>query len=59
MRWIGRLLREDEAATAVEYAVILALILMSVVGAIGVVGNQAGGMWSNNVDEMRNVGFVP
>ena len=40
-------IREDEAATAVEYAVLLALILMSVIGAIGTVGAQSGGMWGN------------
>lgn len=45
MRCLLNFLREDEAATAVEYAVMLALILMSVIGAIGSVGAQSGGMW--------------
>jgi Flp pilus assembly pilin Flp len=45
MKQLWRLFREDEAATAVEYAVLLALILMAVIGAIGAVGGQAGGMW--------------
>ncbi len=40
-------LRDDEAATAVEYAVMLALILLSVIGAIGTVGANSGGMWGN------------
>jgi pilus assembly protein Flp/PilA len=47
MRCLLRFLRDEEAATAVEYAVLLALILMSVIGAIGTVGAQSGGMWGN------------
>ena len=47
MRRLLHFLREDEAATAVEYAVMLALILISVIGAIGTVGAQSGGMWGN------------
>lgn len=35
----------EDGATAVEYAVMLALILMAVIGAIGAVGAQNGGMW--------------
>lgn len=59
MRHIYQLLRGEEAATAVEYAVILALILISVIGAIGAVGAQTGGMWSNNQGQLKSVGFVP
>ncbi|MCC6125489.1 MAG: Flp family type IVb pilin [Pirellulales bacterium] len=50
-------LREDEAATAVEYAVLLALILMSVIGAIGTVGAQSGGMWGNIEGRLNGAGF--
>ncbi len=39
------LCRDDDAATTVEYAVLLALILMGVISAIGVVGSQTGGLW--------------
>ncbi len=38
-------LRDEEAATAVEYAVMLALILLSTIGMIGVLGAQSGGLW--------------
>lgn len=58
MRRIYQLLRGEEAATAVEYAVLLALILISVIGAIGAVGTQTGGMWSNNQAQLKSVGFV-
>jgi pilus assembly protein Flp/PilA len=50
-------LREDEAATAVEYAVMLALILMTVIGAIGTVGAQSGGMWGNIRCRLNEAGF--
>ena len=42
---LWRLIRDEEAATAVEYAVLLALILMGVIGAIGSFGSEAGGLW--------------
>ena len=44
-KWLSRLYRDDEAATAVEYAVLLALILMAVIGAVGSFGSEAGGLW--------------
>ncbi|MBN2578148.1 MAG: Flp family type IVb pilin [Pirellulales bacterium] len=53
-----RLLRNEEAATAVEYAVMLALILLSVIAAISSVGLENGGMWSRNVDELKSVQFI-
>ncbi len=56
---IHRILRDEEAATAVEYAVLLALILMAVMSSIGTVGSTSGGMWSNNVSQLRGAGFMP
>jgi Flp pilus assembly pilin Flp len=58
MRQFRKILWDEEAATAVEYAVLLAMILLSVIGAIGLVGNQAGGMWGNIQGDLRNVGFM-
>jgi pilus assembly protein Flp/PilA len=57
MRLITRLLYEDEAATAVEYAVMLAMILLVVLGAIGAVGAQSGGMWNGIEGNLRAAGF--
>ena len=57
MRFLVKLFRDDEAATAVEYSVMLGLILMSVIGAIGMVGNQSGGMWSNIIAKFTQAGF--
>jgi len=58
MRLITRLLYEDEAATAVEYAVMLAMILLVLLGAIGAVGAQSGGMWSGIEGDLRSAGFA-
>ncbi len=57
MHRIARFLRNDQAATAVEYAVVLALILLAIVGVIGVVGAESGGLWSSNVEQLEAVGF--
>jgi pilus assembly protein Flp/PilA len=57
MKRVLNFLRNDEAATAVEYAVLLALILMSVIGAIGTVGAQSGGMWGNIRGKLVDAGF--
>jgi pilus assembly protein Flp/PilA len=49
--------RQEDAATAVEYAVLLALIIIAVIGAIGTVGGQTGGMWGNIDSELISAGF--
>jgi pilus assembly protein Flp/PilA len=48
---------QDEAATAVEYAVLLALILVLVISAVKSFGSANGGLWSNNVTQMQNAGI--
>jgi len=57
MRYLLKLLREQEAATSVEYAVMLGLILAVVLVAIEALGSQSGGMWGNIEGDLRNVGF--
>ncbi len=47
-----RLDRDDQAATAVEYAVLLALILMAVISAISAVGNSTHGIWANDANQI-------
>ena len=51
------LLTDDEGATAVEYAVLLALILMGVIGAIGTVGAETGGLWGDIDSELADTNF--
>lgn len=52
MRRLFRLFRETEAATSVEYSVMLALILMAVLAAVGTVGVQSGGLWGGVVNSL-------
>jgi Flp pilus assembly pilin Flp len=57
MRRVLSLLRDEQASTAVEYAVMLALILMVIIGSIVTVGQGSGGMWSSSNSAMQSVGF--
>jgi len=51
------ILRNEEGATSVEYAVVLALILIAVMGAIGSFGAQTGGLWGGINTDLEEVGF--
>ena len=48
-----QLCREDQAATAVEYAVLLALILVVIISAINALGNSAHGLWANDASQIE------
>ena len=50
-------LTEDTAATAVEYAVMLAMIIMTMIGAISAFGGDTGGLWGNVQNEMEAHGM--
>jgi Flp pilus assembly pilin Flp len=58
MRPFIEILRNEEAVTAVEYAIMLALILAGILGAIGSVGAGTGGMYSGIEGDLEDVGFV-
>lgn len=49
--------RTESGATSVEYAVMLALILMTLIVGVRSVGNSTGGMWANNNEKLQSVGF--
>jgi pilus assembly protein Flp/PilA len=57
MRFLLSLLRDEQAATAVEYAVMLALILVVIIGSIASVGAGTGGMFSTNNTALQAAGF--
>ncbi len=42
----------EDGPTAVEYAVMLGLILMVAIGSISVVGGQGGNLWQTNSTEL-------
>jgi pilus assembly protein Flp/PilA len=47
-----RLGRDEDAATAVEYAVMLALILVVLMTAINAVGNTSSGLWASDTNQI-------
>jgi len=48
-----RLCRDDQAATAVEYAVLLALILVALISTITALGNNTHGIWANDATSIE------
>lgn len=56
---VRKLILEEEAATTVEYAVMLSLILLTAIGAIGTFGSETGGLWSGILGRLQAVGFMP
>lgn len=58
MRPLLEILRNEEAVTSVEYAVMLALILIAAIGAIGSFGAQTGGLWGGIEGDLDDVGFM-
>ncbi len=52
MTRVLRFLRSEDGPTSVEYAVMLALIIITCIGAITLAGGQVFNMWGNNRDEI-------
>ena len=48
-RFIQRLLRDTRGATAVEYGLIVALVVIAMIAALQTVGNETIGMWDRVV----------
>ena len=51
---LRRLLAGQRGATAVEYGLIAALIVIAMVGALAVLGGGTGGMWTNLSSDVAN-----
>ena len=49
------LLADDKGATAIEYGLIAALIIVAMMGGLAALGGGAGGMWSDINNELQNV----
>lgn len=56
---LGRLLAHSSGATAVEYSVMLALILTVTIGAIAQFGSETNGLWSGILGNLHTAGFMP
>ncbi len=57
MQFLKRFLKEEDGPTSVEYAVMLAAILMACIVAIGAIGTQTNSLFENSNTEMQNHGF--
>ncbi|MDB5671057.1 MAG: Pilus assembly protein [Alphaproteobacteria bacterium] len=47
MRIISNLIRDERAATAVEYGLILAMIVLAMIGALTMLASSTTTMWNN------------
>ena len=53
-RTLRRLLADDGGATAIEYGLIAALIVVAMMGGLASLGGGAGGMWTRIKDTVEN-----
>ena len=51
---LRRLLTDQKGATAIEYGLIAALIVIAMMGGLSALGGGAGGMWSKINNEVQN-----
>ena len=51
---LRRLLPDNRGATAVEYGLIAALIIIAMIGGLSALGGGAGGMWTGVSDDVVN-----
>jgi pilus assembly protein Flp/PilA len=57
MNGIRQFLSDETAATAVEYAVMLALILMAVIGAVSAIGQSTAASFNSTSSKIQNAGL--
>jgi len=57
MKWIRKLLADESGPTAVEYAVLLALILLVAISSISSFGSGTGGIWGGNASALNEQAF--
>ena len=59
MRRLLNLLQDEDGATAVEYAVMLALLLLAMMASITIFGERNGAMWDTVDTEFSNACAQP
>ena len=57
MGWLVEFLRDDDGVAAVEYAVILAMILMAIIGVVAGMGSSTSEAWQGICNDLDAVGF--
>ena len=53
MRHLSEISKDDRAATAVEYGLILALIFLAMAVGLTALGSSTTGLWSNVADQVK------
>jgi pilus assembly protein Flp/PilA len=56
MKFFNKLLRDEQGATAIEYGLIAALIAVAAITAMGALGNQLSGTFTEVKSAMANGG---
>ncbi len=52
---IGRLVRDERGATAIEYALIAVLVSIAIIGAASAMGTSIGRLFTYAADQVSNV----
>ena len=55
IRMLRRLRSDKRGATAIEYGLIVSLIVVAIIGALSALGGGAGGMWGKLDSEVQRV----
>lgn len=50
--WLGKIIGDERGATAIEYGLIVSLIVISMVGALAILGNTTTTMWNDISNEV-------
>ena len=45
--WLGKIARDERGATAIEYGLIVSLVVVAMIGALTLLANTTTGMWNN------------
>ncbi len=53
-KWLEKIARDERGATAIEYGLIVSLIVIAMVGALAVLGDTTGNLWSNVSNEVSD-----
>lgn len=57
MNFCRRFISDERGTTSVEYAVMLACVLMMVISAVVVFGGQTGTLWGNSNQKLTGAGL--
>jgi pilus assembly protein Flp/PilA len=57
MRFLRQFIASEDGPTAVEYAFMLALILMAVIAMVALVGSNTAALWNNSQQNLNKAGF--